>query len=62
MRNDVESELKRVRGKSKGKRAELPRDRAMTGGERAETPREKRKRVEQKRKPNEAPIIQRPPA
>ncbi len=57
MRN-VESELKRVRSQSKGKKAEVPRDPTMTGGERAETPSEKRKRHEERRKPKEPPIIE----
>ncbi len=61
MPNDVESELKRVRSKSKGKRAEQPRDRSMTVGERGESRSEKRRRAEEKRKPKQASIIQRPP-
>lgn len=58
MSNEFVSEVKKVESTAPRQNQEVPRDPTMKEGERAESPEERRRRLETKRRPKEAPIIQ----
>jgi hypothetical protein len=58
MKNNLEAESKRVRGRTKSDRPKVRRDPTLTGGEKMETEEERADRKRRKSERKEPPIIQ----